>query len=81
MLVGCVLRPVDSEVISRRHPHSLSLAKDMKLGFYTVPTEPLAVAWQSMTLPLRHASSSIQVPTISLNFKISRSDTVQKLLL
>ena len=26
------------QVIWRRHPHSLSLAKVMKLGFYTVPT-------------------------------------------
>ena len=37
-LVGCVLRPIDSEVIWRRHPHLLSLAKDIMLGFYTVPT-------------------------------------------
>ena len=37
-LVGCVLRPNDSEVIQRRHPHLLSLANDVKLGFYTVPT-------------------------------------------
>ena len=37
-LVGCVLRPINSEIISRRHPHLLSLAKDVKLGFYTVPT-------------------------------------------
>ena len=36
-LVGCVLRPIDSEVI-RRHPHLLSLAKDVKLGKYTVLT-------------------------------------------
>ena len=33
-LVVCVLRPIDSEVIWRRHP----LAKDVKLGKYTVPT-------------------------------------------
>ena len=38
ILVGCVLRPIDSEVIKRRHPHLLSLAKDEKLGKYTVPT-------------------------------------------
>ena len=31
-LVGCVLRPIDSEVIQRGNPHLLSLAKDMKLG-------------------------------------------------
>ena len=37
-LVDCVLHPIDSELIKRRHPHLLSLAKDMKLGFYTVPT-------------------------------------------
>ena len=49
MLVGCVLRPIDSEVIYRWHPHLLSLAKDVKLGFTPVPTEnrnperPLAV--------------------------------------
>ena len=36
-LVGCVLRPIDSEVILRRHPHLLSLANDVKLGFYIVP--------------------------------------------
>ena len=36
--VGCLLRPIDSEVIWRRHPHLLSLAKDVKFGFYTVPT-------------------------------------------
>ena len=36
-LVGCVLRPIDSEVIKRRHPHLLSLAKDVMLDFYTVP--------------------------------------------
>ena len=34
----CVLRPFNSEVIERRHPHLLSLAKDVKLGKYTVPT-------------------------------------------
>ena len=34
----CVLHPIDSEVILRRHPHLLSLAKDMKLDFYTFPT-------------------------------------------
>ena len=38
-LVGCVLRPIDSEVIKRRHPHLLSLPNDVKLGKYTVPTE------------------------------------------
>ena len=37
-LVGCVLRPIDSEVIKRRHSHLLSLVKDTKLGKYTVPT-------------------------------------------
>ena len=31
-LVGCVLCPFDSKVIWRRHPHLLSLAKDVKLG-------------------------------------------------
>ena len=41
-------------------PYLLSLAKDVKLGFYTVPTgnRTRAVARQSITLPLRHASSS-----------------------
>ena len=38
MLVCCVLRLIDSEVIKRRHPHLLSLAKDVKLVFYTVST-------------------------------------------
>ena len=38
LIVGCVLRPIDSEVILRWHPHLLSLVKDMKLGKYTVPT-------------------------------------------
>ena len=37
-LVGCVLRPIDSEVIERWYPHLMSLAKDVELGFYTVPT-------------------------------------------
>ena len=37
-LVGCVLRPIDSEVIKRRCPHLLSLAKDEKLGKNTVQT-------------------------------------------
>ena len=36
-VVGCVKRPIDSKVIKRRRPHLLSLAKDEKLGFYTVP--------------------------------------------
>ena len=38
MLVGCVLRPIDIEVIYRRRLHLLSLAKDVELGKYTVPT-------------------------------------------
>ena len=38
MLVGCVYRPIDSEVIKRRHPHLPSLAKDVKLDKYTAPT-------------------------------------------
>ena len=33
-LVGCVLRPIHSKVIKRRQP----LAKEVKLGFYTIPT-------------------------------------------
>ena len=37
-LFVCVLRPFNSEVIQRRHPHLLSLAKDVKFGKYTVPT-------------------------------------------
>ena len=40
--------------------HLLSLAKDMKLGFYTVPTvesNPGLLRGKSITLPLRHASS------------------------
>ena len=41
-LVCCVLRHIDSEVIKRWHPHLLSLAKDVKLGFNTVP-KPRAV--------------------------------------
>ena len=32
------LRPIDSEVIWRRHPFFLSLTKVVKLGKYTVPT-------------------------------------------
>ena len=32
------LRHIDSDVIQRQHPHLLSLAKDVKLGFYIVPT-------------------------------------------
>ena len=36
-LFGCVLRPIYSEVIWRRHPLLLSVAKDVKLGIYTVP--------------------------------------------
>ena len=42
-------------------PHLLSFAKDVKLRFYTVPPgiEPRVVAWQSITQPLRHASSTI----------------------
>ena len=37
-LVGCVLHPMDSKVIKRRHPHLRSLAKDVKLVFYTILT-------------------------------------------
>ena len=33
-----VNRHLNSEVIYRRHPHLLSVAKDAKLGKYTVPT-------------------------------------------
>ena len=57
-MVGCVLRPIDSEVIYRRHPHLLSFAKDVKLRLTPSPSgfEPQAVVWQSITLPLRHAS-------------------------
>ena len=36
--IVCVLRPFNSKVIKRRHPRLLSLAKDVKLGKYTVPT-------------------------------------------
>ena len=36
-LVGCVLLPIDSDVILRWHPHLLYLAEDVKLSFYTVP--------------------------------------------
>ena len=35
-LVGGVLRPINSEVIQRPHPHLLSIAKDVKLSFYTL---------------------------------------------
>ena len=44
-LVGCILRPIDSETA----PHSLSLAKDVKLGFLhrshreSNPARPVAV--------------------------------------
>ena len=31
------LRPIHSEVIKRRHPYLMSLAKDVKLGCHTVP--------------------------------------------
>ena len=48
-LVGCVLRPIDNEVIKRQHPHLLSLAKDVKLGFYTVRTPGRRVAVHSAT--------------------------------
>ena len=34
---NCILRPFNSEV-RERYPHLLSLAKDAKLGKYTVPT-------------------------------------------
>ena len=37
-MVGYVLHPIDSGVISKRHPFLLHLAKIVKLGFYTVPT-------------------------------------------
>ena len=37
-LVGCVLRPINSEVIQRWHPLLLSLGKDVKLSFYTGPS-------------------------------------------
>ena len=37
-LVVCVLRTIRSEVIKKRHPHLMSLAKDMELGLNTVPT-------------------------------------------
>ena len=59
-LVGIILRPIDSEVIQRRRPHLISLAKDVKLVFTPFPTgiEPRAVTWQSITLPLRHATST-----------------------
>ena len=41
-------------------PHLLYLAKNMKLGFYTVLTEnrTRAIAWQSITLPMCHTSST-----------------------
>ena len=31
------LTSIDGEVILRQHPHLLSLSKDVKLGFYTLP--------------------------------------------
>ena len=37
-LVGCILRPIDSEVIHRRHPHLLSLAKDVNGQMYNIKT-------------------------------------------
>ena len=37
-LVGCVLRPIDSKSFRDSTPHLLSLAKEVKLGFCTVPT-------------------------------------------
>ena len=57
-LGGRVLRTIHSEIISRLHPHSLSLTKDVKLLFSPYPPgiEHRAVAWQSITLPLRQAS-------------------------
>ena len=33
-----VLHPINREVIWRWHPHLLSLANNVKLGKYTVPT-------------------------------------------
>ena len=67
-LVGCVLPPIDNEVIQRWHPHLLSLAKDVELGFYAVPTELRVVAIQvnsgissfcvfDFTMSLQHLSS------------------------
>ena len=60
-LVGCALRPIDSGVIHRQHAHLLSLAKDVKLGFILFPPgiKPRDVPWQSLTLPLCHASSTV----------------------
>ena len=57
-LVGCVFRPIDSEVISRRHPNLLSLVKDVELSFHTLPTGNRTLVWQSITQPLHHASTT-----------------------
>ena len=51
-LVGCVLRPIDSEVIKSRHPYLLSLAKDVKLGKYTVSTVNRTVHYTSTFAPV-----------------------------
>ena len=63
--------------------HLLSLAKDVKLGKYTVPTgnEPRAVAWQSITLPLRHASSIYAGVKKSKNFHLSPGQVHQNVYL
>ena len=70
-LVGCVLLPIDSEVIERRHryPHLLSLAKDVKLGKYGI--EPRAIGWQSITLLLCHATTTMFMKT-QISIIISR---------
>ena len=61
-MVGCVLRSIDSEVIKRRPPPPIHcpLRRTCSSAFTPFPPgiEPRAVAWQSITLPLRHASST-----------------------
>ena len=55
MLVGSVKRPIDSEVILRRHP---LLRRTLSSVFTPFPPgiEPQVFAWQSIIQPLRHVS-------------------------
>ena len=60
-LVGCVLRPIDNEVISMQHPHLLSLAKDVKLGRYPTGNHTLGGRVAVHYVTAAHASSTITV--------------------
>ena len=58
-LVGCVLCPIDSEVIKSRHPYLLSLEKDMKLGKYTVSTGNRTIHYTSTVAPRKLHTSGL----------------------